>query len=391
MSKRKIGIMIGIIVAAIVFFIVNPINSETENEETYHTATVMQKDPLTFKGNAAAAETEKIYVDRTLGELQEIKVTSGQQVAAGDPLLVYSSSSTQAQIDQENNVQERLSTQIQQTEAKIADAEAKKQEAQKEVDSLNQEIKSIEGSNAPEDKGQIPGLKTSLAAAEATVEAQQAQIDALEITLEGYQNELANSEANEAEFASAKMTTVTAPIAGTVTVNEAGKQNSAVPVIEINSPETIVKATISEYDYSKIKVGQEVTLTVAGTQEEMKGTISYIGNAPKMTTSSSSSSSSTSGPVIYDVYVEPEKPIQNGFTVEVSMPQSDLTISESATVTEDGVTYVYVYEGGKVEKRQIEVEDEGDTLVVKSGLQAEEVIITNPDESLEDGQSVVVD
>lgn len=392
MSKKKLGIIIGIVaVVAIVLFMFNPLSSDTENETTYETATVMEKDPLTFKGNATAAESEKIYIDRTLGELEEIKVTNGQQVNAGDPLLVYSSSANESQIEQQNSVQQRLETEIQQTQSKIADAESKKQQATDEVNALNAEIQKIENSQKPEDKAKLAELNASLAAAEAQVEAQQAQLDALQITLSGYQTELANSESKEADLSSSLTTTVTAPISGTVTLNEAGKQNSAVPIIEINSPETIVKATISEYDYSKLSVGQEVTLTVVGTQEEMTGKITYIADTPKPTSPSSSSSSTSAGPVMYEVYIEPTKNIQNGFTVEVSLPQKDLTISESATITEDGVTYAYVYSDGKVEKRQIEAEDQGEVLLITSGLQAEEVIITNPDESLEDGQSVVVE
>ncbi|EGO9394347.1 efflux RND transporter periplasmic adaptor subunit, partial [Enterococcus faecalis] len=77
--------------------------------------------------------------------------------------------------------------------------------------------------------------------------------------------------------------------------------------------------------------------------------------------------------------------------VQISVPMNNLELAKKNTVKENNnEVFVFIYRDGKVVKQKIEVKEDNDKYVVKTGLKENDSIIENPDTSLKDGQKVTV-
>ena len=191
---------------------------------------------------------------------------------------------------------------------------------------------------------------------------------------------------------------VTADIAGTISINPEGKTNVQLAFIKITSKDSEAKTTVSEYDYESVEKGASVTIYVKAQDREIKGTISFVSTdpsgsganpVPALPTSPSSASSSGGHSVArYDVIVKPEISLPNGFTVQVKIPQKGLVLTEQAIQKDGEQEYVYLYDNGVAKRKNIKRVKKGFQWIVQEGLSIGDKVIANPDSDITDGAAV---
>lgn len=393
-SKKKVLILsVSVVVVFLAILVIGRRSADSSNEQEpstsqsssnpYKTIEADVRDPIIIEGVANAENSQKIYFDPSMGELDAIKVSDEQEVKAGDPLLVYKNTSVETQINEVQKSQTQIGQEISSIEKQIANTESQKATAQKSLDhaqgSLDKELSKSNPSDVV-----IEQLQQDISTYASQVQELDSEISSLNDSLTAMNTELSNSNTEEAELNESMYTTVTAPFDGVVYVDEKGKTDPAVPIIEIYSPVTVINATISEYDFFKIDEGQKVDITVSGTQEKMKGTITNISNNPTTVGSGEDGSGGTS----FSVEISPEKPIIHGLTVQVSVPQNDLVLPITAVFTEEEQQYVYIDNNGVAEKKPVEAFAQGGVQVITSGVEQGEMVVSNPDENLQDGDSL---
>lgn len=197
-----------------------------------------------------------------------------------------------------------------------------------------------------------------------------AQISLAKIALEIAENEKRDSQ-------------LISPIDGVVTFiygkvgeNISISETALSAFLTIQADELMVEANIPETDISKIKVGNEVEMTIDAFDftEKFKGTVKYIDRAETV----------IQGVVYYQIKtafdLEDER-LKSGMTtnLEIVTAQKEdvLVIPARAVNFEDSTRYVEVLKNGTPEKVVITTGLESDQLVeVTSGLQEGEKIIT---------------
>lgn len=176
----------------------------------------------------------------------------------------------------------------------------------------------------------------------------------------------------------------TAAIDGTISVNNRGATSSDVPVVQVLGATKMIDAFVSEYDVEKVRPGQEVFVSVVGSNQQTGGKIASVSNSPVQ------DGEKTGSNVTYQVKIAGDFPWRNGLTMTVALPQNELIIPNQAMIEEKGKKYVFVYKNGRVKKIAVEVEDKDGRKIVQSGLTPKDKIIKTPDESIQDGQEVKV-
>jgi len=193
---------------------------------------------------------------------------------------------------------------------------------------------------------------------------------------------------------------IKSPIAGTVTrVNVnigryANDTENAEPMFVVEDLQNLkMDVRISEYDISKIQVGQKVTITaeVLG-DDSVEGTVSRISPTGEL---KDASSKEMVIPVQIDVKKENSKLIA-GVTAKAKIEiekKTDVLSAPIDSVLEDpttGDSYVMVLEGTALKKVPVELGLEGDFNVeILSGkLQAGDMVVLNPTFDMADGMQV---
>jgi HlyD family secretion protein len=182
---------------------------------------------------------------------------------------------------------------------------------------------------------------------------------------------------------------VTAEISGIVSVNEKGKTDPTVPVIKIISKNVVVEGIVSEYDYDSIKLRQRVKVRPVSQKEEIGGQIKQINQLPDTEINVGDNQANSTGSLSnYKFLVELDSPVQYGYSVQIKLPIDELRIPKKALIKEGNKEYVYLYISGKVIKKPIKTETKNEVIVVLNGLKEGDVIISNPDKELKDGDKI---
>lgn len=218
----------------------------------YRTATVQKGDVVVSVLAAGTIEAKQLVSvgARVSGQINEMSVTLGQEVQAGDVIAQID------RLDQENEVL-RAKAALAQIAAQIAAKTAGLRKAQTAL-----------------------ARQTQLGAAELVskeaLENVAAEVDVLEAELAalGAQKTAAEVTVAQAELALGRAT-VTAPISGTVValVAEQGQtlsaaQNAPTLVKLANLDKMIIKAEISEADVVRVQAGQKASFSILGAPEE---------------------------------------------------------------------------------------------------------------------------
>lgn len=391
-KKAKIIIGIAIVILLVLIFIVMNWKKASEAQEKvdYHVYQVTEVDPLIFKGTVNAEKTSDFYLDQTLGKIEKIHVADGQAVKSTDVILTYKNEATEEQLNQLQRAQNKANLAVNNAQETLNAARNKKTTLETKLNQSKSKYNAVD-SRRPDAEMQRQEYLAEVKQYEQSIDAQNDIILQAQQGLEAAQAELNDANASVDEMNQKVSTEIRAGMDGTVYVNEKGKTDLSVPVIQIVSPQTIVEASVSEYDYSRLKKDQEVTVKPVSTQEEIKGKITEIDKLPAQSTPSLAAGKDQGGSSVnYSFQVKVDKPLQYGYNVQVVLPIHEIRIPKKAIIEDNGEKFVYVYKDGKVVKTVVKIDDSEGIPVVTEGLKVNEKIIRDPDGDLTNGAEVVV-
>ena len=366
---------------------------QTEEKGDYQVAKIEKSAPLLFNGVAQPKESRTFTLDPTLGTLETIHVKNNQQVKAGEVIATYKNETIADQVTQQEQGLNKLNMVVSSAQNGYNSAVNKKNELANQYNQVNKILQEQQTTNpeaASETAAQLAQLK----------EAYDAAGDAVEQAKQGVDS--ANMEYSDAQKALAQLkekinTQVTAPFDGIVYVDQNGKTQATVPYATLVSPGTVVQASVTEYDYNKLKQGQKVEVMPANDERKIDGTITNISTLPESATATPSLSAAVSGggnnsssTSSYAFTVETAEEIHNGFSVQVAVHFNQITVPKEVVIDRDGKQYVYTYKDGKAHLTEVTVKDQGANYLVEKGLAMGDQYILNPDKKLKDNQEVAV-
>ena len=196
-------------------------------------------------------------------------------------------------------------------------------------------------------------------------------------------------------------TTVTSTNNGTVVevnrdVSKSTTGTNQTLVHIVNNGNLQVKGELSEYNLANLSVGQEVTITSkVYPDKKWTGKISYISNYPKdsQNTAAAGAGTANSGakyPYTVDITSEIGD-LKQGFSVNVEVKNNTrgILVPVSSVVSENNKNYVWTLEKGTAKKVQVTLGNaDAKNQEISSGLTKDSKVITNPTDSLKDGQEV---
>ena len=393
MKKKYITITIisTIIIASTIgfCFLKKSINDKTANKPEYYKIESVEK--VFINGTLTPRESESIYIDSTKGEISEVHVTNGQAVNAGDSLFTYNNTVIEAQIDEISeqitaNENSKVSINNKLTNAKNNLAEKENQ--------LNKLKKQLEEFNF-QDQVEADNISMNIQQTTAEVSAYKEQVSAYEDQIDSVKTTL-NSLYNKKEKLTAdKNFVVTAPISGTIVLSSNEKDYTQ-PYIIIESQELIVKGIVSEKDYTKIKVDDDISVSIISTNETIEGKILEIDDRPVSNTElnlSQVTQTTNTNVSYYNVLItlNSQENLINGFHSQGKVTLGDDTIKvfKTSIINEEGKNYVFIDKDGILDKVEISIQQEdGEYVIVESGLNANDVVMKNPTSETKAGVKV---
>ena len=375
--SKKIFIGVGISFFVIIFFVVRSLFfSEDTSDSQYTIYQITEIEPLKLEGKVDFIDTKDIFFDSSLGKIVEINVENGTEVTKDSPLLTYNNSESAATETEQENTVNRNTLQVQQAQETINLATQKYNEAVNKLTKAKNQLNTVNDEEKSSINTEIQQLADAVSIANnEVVQARQAY-------------DLANNDMvaanNSLEETRSKINSVVkAPIDGQVSIDLDAINNSEKPVIRISTQKKNIKGKITEYDYDKLKVGQEATVTTNGSGKTASGKIVFISQTPLVKEESNTVTS-------YQIEVEGEFPWVEGLSTTISVPQKQMVIPESAVQKENDKEVVYIYKDGKAKKNVIETEMDSGRKVVKSGLTWKDKVILNPNKELKEDQEIQV-
>ena len=392
--KKKyitITIILTIIIASTIgfCFLKKSITDKTANKPEYYKIDSVEK--VFINGTLTPRESESIYIDSTKGEISEVYVTNGQAVNAGDSLFIYNNTVIESQIDEISeqitaNENSKVSINNKLTNAKNNLAEKENQ--------LNKLKKQLEEFNF-QDQVEADNISMNIQQTTAEVSAYKEQVSAYEDQIDSVKTTL-NSLYNKKEKLTAdKNFVVTAPISGTIVLSSNEKDYTQ-PYIIIESQELIVKGIVSEKDYTKIKVDDDISVSIISTNETIEGKILEIDDRPVSNTElnlSQVTQTTNTNVSYYNVLItlNSQENLINGFHSQGKVTLGDDTIKvfKTSVINEEGKSYVFIDKDGILDKVEISIkEEDGEYVIVESGLNANDVVMKNPTSETKAGVKV---
>ncbi|KAB3532425.1 efflux RND transporter periplasmic adaptor subunit [Alkaliphilus pronyensis] len=190
---------------------------------------------------------------------------------------------------------------------------------------------------------------------------------------------------------------ITSPMDGLVTqvnVEKGSFTNPSVPAFVVADTANLqIIINVSEYDISKIQLGQEVEIeTDALPDTVFSGEIEKI--APIASRMSTGQTNETVVPVTIKV-IDQHQMLKPGFSVKTRIvsekKDSTVVVPFDSIMMEEDKQFVFVISNDTLEKREVEIGIESDFHVeVTKGLAEGDIIVLRPNMDLKDGDSVIV-
>lgn len=363
-----IGVTTVVILGAIGTILLFNGNNVADKEKTIQVQKVREgsvASSVLLSGNIAATNEQYVYYDSTKGDLDSVLVNVGDKVTAGQALVQYKSVEVQAAYDTAVRALNKIDRQIYdlktygttiETTGDAATDDKTTASAQRSVDS------------------QLKDLQDNRADAEANVNKAQAQLNATTVT-----------SANDGTVVEVNRD---------VSKSTTGANQTLVHIV--NNGNLQVKGELSEYNLANLSVGQEVTMTSkVYPDKKWTGKISYISNYPKdnQNTAAASAGNASSGakyPYTVDITSEIGD-LKQGFSIniEVKNKTRGILVPVSSIVSESNKSYIWTIEKGTAKKVQVTLGNaDAKHQEISSGLTKDSKVITNPTDSLKDGQEV---
>ncbi|WP_347299645.1 efflux RND transporter periplasmic adaptor subunit [Clostridium perfringens] len=375
MKKKYIIAIVTVVILAGVgvgsYFLKQSMNKESV--ATMEIYTVPSTDKVFVNGKIEPEKVENIFLDATKGTVDKVEVENGDVVEKGDTLFTYKNDQVQSQVEQ---------LELQLNSAKNQKEEINKQnaEAKKQLEGLKKaglENQMPQGGQMP-NLGQNAGGEISTGSVDEQIKLLEKQIKALK----------------DKEYYK-----VTAPIGGKVILAESST-NPTQPYITVESGDYYISGSVNEKDQPKIKEGQEVQITILSTNKNINGKISSVGNTPIDNGASLAAQTGAQGGAggnmsYYEVKITPDsqEDLTNGFHVQasVNLDKKPIEIPKEAILSVDNEEFVFKNVDGKLVKQVIiysPKEGSEDEVIVSSGLNEEDKIVSNPTPNMKEGMNV---
>ena len=375
MKKKYIIAIVTVVILAGVgvgsYFLKQSMNKESV--ATMEIYTVPSTDKVFVNGKIEPEKVENIFLDATKGTVDKVEVENGDVVEKGDILFTYKNDQVQSQVEQ---------LELQLNSAKNQKEEINKQNA--ETKKQLEDLKKAGLENQMPQGGQMPNLGQN-AGGEISTGSVDEQIKLLEKQIKALKDK--------------EYYKVTAPIGGKVILAESST-NPTQPYITVESGDYYISGSVNEKDQPKIKEGQEVQITILSTNKNINGKISSVGNTPIDNGASLAAQTGAQGGAggnmsYYEVKITPDsqEDLTNGFHVQasVNLDKKPIEIPKEAILSVDNEEFVFKNVDGKLVKQVITYspkEGSEDEVIVSSGLNEEDKIVSNPTPNMKEGMNV---
>ncbi|EHK2402253.1 efflux RND transporter periplasmic adaptor subunit [Clostridium perfringens] len=375
MKKKYIIAIVTVVILAGVgvgsYFLKQSMNKESV--ATMEIYTVPSTDKVFVNGKIEPEKVENIFLDATKGTVDKVEVENGDVVEKGDTLFTYKNDQVQSQVEQ---------LELQLNSAKNQKEEINKQNA--EAKKQLEDLKKAGLENQMPQGGQMPNLGQN-AGGEISTGSVDEQIKLLEKQIKALKDK--------------EYYKVTAPIGGKVILAESSG-NPTQPYITVESGDYYISGSVNEKDQPKIKEGQEVQITILSTNKNINGKISSVGNTPIDNGASLAAQTGAQGGAggnmsYYEVKITPDsqEDLTNGFHVQasVNLDKKPIEIPKEAILSVDNEEFVFKNVDGKLVKQVITYspkEGSEDEVIVSSGLNEEDKIVSNPTPNMKEGMNV---
>ncbi len=328
--------------------------------ESIKTDTLLEK--ATVNGQIYPSK-DVMILPKTPGKVSRINVEIGDKVSKDQILFVLDDEDIQKQVKQANAALNAANKSYEITSEQIKNAQI-----------------NFERTKELYEKGAIPKSQyeqAELAASEKALEAAQAQVNQAQISYDQLKEALDN-------------TIIKAPIDGIVSsmnIDEGEFASNAQPAMNlIDVDQLYVQINVTENIVSKIKEGQEVSISIDSLSKQIKGKIDKIHPASDPRTK------------LYPVKINinnEEQEIMAGMFVKVvlqtNIRENVLVVKGDSVVEKNGKSYVYIVEDDNaVQKDVITGLDVGSYIEIKEGLRENEKVIIKGQNYVEDGTKVKV-
>ncbi|HJF36920.1 MAG TPA: efflux RND transporter periplasmic adaptor subunit [Clostridium perfringens] len=375
MKKKYIIAIVTVVILAGVgvgsYFLKQSMNKESV--ATMEIYTVPSTDKVFVNGKIEPEKVENIFLDATKGTVDKVEVENGDVVEKGDTLFTYKNDQVKSQVEQ---------LELQLNSAKSQKEEINKQNA--EAKKQLEDLKKAGLENQMSQGGQMPNLGQN-AGGEISTGSVDEQIKLLEKQIKALKDK--------------EYYKVTAPIGGKVILAESST-NPTQPYITVESGDYYISGSVNEKDQPKIKEGQEVQITILSTNKNINGKISSVGNTPIDNGASLAAQTGAQGGAggnmsYYEVKITPDsqEDLTNGFHVQasVNLDKKPIEIPKEAILSVDNEEFVFKNVDGKLVKQVITYspkEGSEDEVIVSSGLNEEDKIVSNPTPNMKEGMNV---
>ena len=375
MKKKYIIAIVTVVILAGVgvgsYFLKQSMNKESV--ATMEIYTVPSTDKVFVNGKIEPEKVENIFLDATKGTVDKVEVENGDVVEKGDTLFIYKNDQVQSQVEQ---------LELQLNSAKSQKEEINKQNA--EAKKQLEDLKKAGLENQMPQGGQMPNLGQN-AGGEISTGSVDEQIKLLEKQIKALKDK--------------EYYKVTAPIGGKVILAESST-NPTQPYITVESGDYYISGSVNEKDQPKIKERQEVQITILSTNKNINGKISSVGNTPIDNGASLAAQTGAQGGAggnmsYYEVKITPDsqEDLTNGFHVQasVNLDKKPIEIPKEAILSVDNEEFVFKNVDGKLVKQVITYspkEGSEDEVIVSSGLNEEDKIVSNPTPNMKEGMNV---
>ena len=399
-SKEKIivGSVMGISIVVIAGLALSVKGDNPDNKQTLASLEncyeISGSDVVKFKGTSVISKEQKIYVDKTLGEIDSVKVTNKQHISKGDILFTYHNETIADRISE-------LDIQINSSTKKRDRSNTAKAQYQDEVNSLNNQLSKVEeeinflsgsgdAENAESIAQEIQKLQAQQSQLSAEIQGYKSQIIAEESTVEAMQDTIDTSIQTKEQLQDKEYVDVKAEIDGIVYLNESAKDNPSIEYIRIISEEPLIKGSVTAYDLDELSVGDKVSIRVNSSGEYLNGEVSEVEDLPAESQGAAVGSNETQS-ATYNFYVKPEKKITIGFGVEIKECGNEILIPKNYVYEKDSKFYVgkIIEESGETKKVEIKAklnDDKTKYIYLDGSITDGDKLIENPESVLEDGK-----
>ena len=348
MKKKKIIIVSSIFIVALgltisgALYVKNKAKVVINKENTVEYFTIEDTSGLKFKGSSIISNEQRIMLDPSKGEVNEVFVKDGQIVEKDTVLFNYYNEVIQEQVDE-------LERQINSLNSKIE----KEKERESKAEALKKEAAAIASNN------ENPANSVSVD-----------QLNSGSI-IEELKTNLNDAISKRDSLKEKVVKPVIAEIRGNVYIN---KEDPTKEYMRVISEEPLIAAQASEFDVDELKVDSKVDIKIVSNNSKVTGKITKIDDIPTVSVDQKSS--------LYTFYVKPDEGIKIGFSVELTVNPGEIVVPKSSVIEESGKLYVMLAEGENNKKVEITATLKDDNYVLQNdSLKVGDKIMLNPSEN----------